>query len=644
MKISPLIISILVLLFHADFLSGQKYQMSSSNKKALSYYKEGERAFINREYEAAESLLKKSTQKDDQFIEAWLLLGDVHSDMNKNREAIADFQKALSIDPGFFPRANYFIGRLLVEEGNYDQAIPYLNAYLASDDGLEAARYAALENIKKAEFGQYATAHPSGPEPVNLGPPLNTSNDEYINFVNENQLEITLTRKIPVGMEFQERVVYSEQFYSSVKTGDKWQEPKTFDLPWSSDLNMGAMNLSVDGTKMYFTGCNWPDGFGSCDLYVSFKNGKKWEAPFNLGTVVNSQWWDSQPVASSDGKRIYFSSKRAGGFGGSDIWMTVRLPNGKWSPPVNLGNTINSSGNEMAPFLHADGKTLYFSSDGRIGLGGADLYLSRLDAAGRWSEAVNLGYPINSKDEEINIYLSFDGSTTWISSDREGGYGGFDLYNFATPDKLKPANVFFVKGTVKDKTTGDYLNSVIQLTNLQTGKTDDETVSSAENGTFLMVLHPGTDYAFNISSPGYLFYSANFNLSDSAFQESVEKLFELEAVKPGAKLVLNNIFFDFNSAGLETSSFAELNKLQVFLQDNPEINIRITGHTDSIGDPEYNKQLSTERAESVYLYLLDKGIGKERISFNGAGAEQPVSTNETEEGRAMNRRTEIEIL
>ena len=404
------------------------------------------------------------------------------------------------------------------------------------------------------------------------------------------------------------------------------------------------MNLSVDGRKMYFTGCNWTGGFGSCDIYVSFKEGEEWEAPSNLGPLVNSQWWDSQPFISANGKQLLFSSRRAGGKGNTDIWMSIRRKDGKWSQPINLGDSINTGGSEMAPFLHPDGKTLYFSSDSHHGLGGYDLFYSRKDKTGRWSKAKNLGYPLNTKANEINMVVDLHGQDLWLSSDREGGEGATDIYQMDTYGEMSPQKVSFVKGKVLDEKSGKPIQAFVELSNLKTGLNEDSTFSDRANGEFLMVLQPGGNYAFNISCDGYMLYSENYNLVEKTDPKPVDKLFYLSPINVGKRITLQNVYFELDSDKLNPSSFVELDKLYRLLSGNPSMKIRIEGHTDSTGTDEHNITLSENRAKSVVNYLIGKGIVPGRLDWKGYGSTMPVGSNETESGRAKNRRTEIVIL
>jgi outer membrane protein OmpA-like peptidoglycan-associated protein len=622
----------------------QEYSFSSKNKKAVKYYQTAEIAYKQRELVIADNALQLSVKADPEFIEAWLLLGDVSTELKKNENAKIAYRRAIELNPDFFPPVYYFLGNLYFSDGQYLNASKQYEHFLQFEYLTDTQKKLAGIALKKSIFAAFEMKNPKTSIPENLGNSINTEADEYINFVNEDFDELILTRKSKIESDASGNELFQESIYLSEKIGPAWNQANEIPLEWQQGLDVGGMNIAVDGRKMYFTGCNWPTSFGSCDIFVSFKKGQYWESPLNLGAQINSQWWDSQPIISSDGKKLYFTSKRAGGKGGSDIWMSVRLGSGKWSKAINLGDSINSPGDEMAPVIHADGKTLYFSSNGWQGLGGYDLFISKQDEAGRWEKAENLGYPINTNAEEINIFLSIDGQTGWISSNRKGGQGGFDIYSFPTYTNMQPEPVFYVKGIVSDLNTGKKLAAKVEISNLLTGIIDDSVSSDAVNGEFLLVLHPGTDYAFNISKKGYLFYSENYNLNEISGDISVSSEFKLSPIQSGNSFVLNNIFFDFNSSVLQPSSFSELNKLFVLLQANMELNILIEGHTDNIGSDEYNKQLSTERAQSVYHYLVSKGIEASRMKYEGFGSTKPVDTNETEEGRAKNRRTEIVIL
>ncbi|MBC8321894.1 MAG: OmpA family protein [Bacteroidetes bacterium] len=628
------------LIITTNLVTAQEYQLSSKDKKAIKYYNNAASYYKNSDYNEAIESLEKCVSQDAKFIEAWLLLGDAYAEVNSKYKAISAYETAISIDSLFFLPVYYFLANLNYEIGEYRKAAN-LYTYFARQPSV--SNDLLLLTYQRLLFARKATELVENPIPgsiQNIGPNVNTSNDEYINYVNTDKDFMMLTRRTATNIQ---NKGYKEDLYYASRNDSTWENPEPVNLDWREDMNMGSLNLSADGRSMYFTGCYWPSGQGNCDLYVSHKLGSEWLDPENLGDNINTSTWESQPIISSNGKKLFFASKRKGGQGGSDIWMSVKLKNDNWSPPVNLGDSINSPKDEMAPFLHADGKTLFFASNGHPGLGGYDLFISRQDELGQWSLAANIGYPTNSRYNEINIFTSIDGKRSWISSDRANGLGGMDIYSFDNYMEILPRKIMYVEGIVVDKVTKKPLKAEIQITNLSTSELINTTISDSINGSFLLVVFPGIDYAFNISKTGYLFLSENINLKDSIGVGSVKKQFALSPFTKGNQLIMNNVYFKFNQYELLPSSYIELDKLVEILVQYPTSNIEITGHTDSIGNIDYNMELSMKRAVSVGNYLIKNGIEGKRLEFKAMGSSRPVAPNEFEQGRAKNRRTEISI-
>ncbi len=365
----------------------------------------------------------------------------------------------------------------------------------------------------------------------------------------------------------------------------------------------------------------------------------------NLGSRVNTGAWESQPSLSSDGRTLYFASARNGGFGKSDIYQTYLQNDGTWSPPENLGSTINTSGSDMAPFIHPDGQTLYFSSDRHVGMGGIDLFVSRMDSTGAWSEPLNLGFPLNTPGDEINVVIDAAGEKGFISAETFGGFGGYDIFEFELHDAIRPIPSTYMKGVVRDAVTGEPLEAYFSLISLKSHKEVVRSFSDPETGEFLVCIPTDREYAMNVSKENYLFYSENFSLSGlKSVAEPYLMNVDLNPITKGKSIVLRNIFFDSGEFILRDESVVELQKLVEFLDLNSEVKIEIGGHTDNVGTEAYNKTLSENRAKAVYEFLIDHGIDAERLTFLGYGFSKPVSDNDSPEGRAKNRRTQITVI
>ncbi len=633
---------IILLAFSFNDTNAQEYKFSSDNKKAIKYYNSAAAHYKNNNFNETIKHLNLSLKNDGNFIEARLLLGDIYSDLKRYQEAITQYNIALAIDSSFFPPVYYFLANIYYEIGDYYNSSINYNKLLKFNSTSNDLRALATDKLLFADTAYKLVNNPVETNPVNIGRPINTSNDEYINYVNTDYDLIMLTKRTKQPAFSSPR--YKEDLYYTDYSDSVWSLPKVVVLGWRVDeRNMGTINFSTDGRTMFFTGCYWPKGKGGCDLYFSERVGNDWLKPLDIGNKINTSTWESQPIISSDSKKLFFASKRSGGKGGSDIWMSIKLQDNTWSPPINLGDSINTSKDEMTPFLHADGSTLFFASNGHPGLGGYDLFISRQDELGRWSLATNVGYPTNSRFNDINIFSSIDGLQSWISSDREGGAGGMDIYSFENYQEILPKKIMYVEGVVIDKVTKKPLKAEIQITNLSNFEIINTTISDSITGSFLIVVYPGIDYAFSITKKGYLFFSENINLKDSIGEESIKKQFELSPFASGNHLILNNIIFQFNEYELLPSSFIELNKLVKMLNQYPMSEIEIIGHTDSIGNADYNMTLSMQRAKSVMDYLIKNGIESKRLESKAMGQSLPVAPNNTEQGRAKNRRTEIKI-
>ncbi|MBN3034078.1 MAG: PD40 domain-containing protein, partial [Bacteroidales bacterium] len=478
-----------------------------------------------------------------------------------------------------------------------------------------------------------------------LGENINSEYNEYFPCMTADGIFLLFTRLIP---DERARTGNQEDFFISRFDGAVWMPAQPVGSPINTLHNEGAPTLSVDGNQLIFTACKgWNgygpgrEGYGRCDLFLSNRAGTSWSEPRNLGPPVNTSHWESQPSLASDGMTLYYVSNRSGGY---NIWRVGKDPAGLWGDPEMLGERINTPGDESSVFIHPDNRTLYFSSDGHPGMGGMDIFLSRKDTAGNWSDPVNLGYPINTRFDENSLMVSADGTKAFFASDREGGGGGLDIYSFNLYKEIRPVPVTYVKGRVYDKETGLHLQARFRLSDLGSGSLAAESVSNPSTGEFLVCLNTQRRYALNVDKDGYLFYSEHFNLTGENPREDPFLMnIPLQPVRSGERTILKNVFFETDSYELLYDSRAELNRLVEFMKTNPRIKIEISGYTDDTGESGYNQLLSENRARSVYGYLLEQGVPPERLSFAGFGENYPVDTNKTEEGRANNRRTEFKI-
>jgi outer membrane protein OmpA-like peptidoglycan-associated protein len=375
------------------------------------------------------------------------------------------------------------------------------------------------------------------------------------------------------------------------------------------------------------------------------KVGDTWTEPINPGEPLNSKWWETSPSFSAAGDELFFSSNRPGGKGKKDIWKCkVKIGDGGrliFSDPVNLGYPINTEEDEFSPFIHADNKTLYFSSTGHQGLGGYDVFISRRkDKNGGWSIPKNIGYPLNTHKDEIGFVVSASGDRAYFSSDGIlKNDRGKDIYEVALYDEIRPEPVKYFKGKVYDFDNKEPIQAHVELYRLEDDVVVYESVSDSRTGDFLACLPANKEYGFNINKKGYLFHSGHFGEGDSV-EIKVSQNVELPKIEKGRSLILKNVFFDFDLYVLKKESKAELDRLYAFLKQNPRVNLELAGHTDAKGPYEHNIVLSQNRAKAVFDYLVNKGISPTRLTYVGYGPDIPIATNETDEGRALNRRTE----
>ncbi len=618
--------------------------VKTTKEKALNAYNEGKTEAGRSQYAIALGYFEKAIKEDKQFMDAHLALADTHLDLGNYTGAKKSFENALALDTLYAPLAFFRLAQTEWVLNEYDAAAQHLRNYLNSKSKNIKNKADARRLLASALFASAAVKNPVPFNPQSLGSAINTPDDEYFPTLTADGETLLFTRN-------ESGFMGDENFYRSKKVAGIWQKAEPLEGVNTSD-NEGAESISPDGTWLVFTACNRSgDGSqGSCDLYWSQEKANGWTKPAPFSNTINSSAWDSQPSISADGKSIIFSSRRPGGKGKEDLWITRRNPNGKWTKPVNLGMPVNTGGVEQTPFFHPDGQTLYFCSDSLPGMGGQDLYMTRLQPDSSWSTPLNLGYPINTSKDEVAMTVSLDGKTAYFATNRPGSQK-IDIYTFELPEYARPKPVTYAKVEVRDWSNDNPLSARLDFIDLKTGLTY-VSVSTRKDGTALACLPSGAEYALRVNKDRYFFHSENFNLTDTS---SYQKPYLLKvALQPipdsaatpvkGAPIILRNVFFATGSAELAPASAAELDYVVRMLQQLSWLRIQINGHTDNVGTDTANQTLSEARAKAVYNYLINKGIAQDRLRYKGFGESKPLSsTPDSTEGRAQNRRTEFEV-
>lgn len=625
-------------------------QSTTTDKKALKLYTQAQQFYNNRVFSEAEALLIKALERDPKYVEAHTLLAYLYIDTRKTEQAKLSFENAIAANPRAIPGNFFFLGEIEMNEGNYKSAKKYFNQFIAMPGVNPKMVEESNQKLDNIDFALQAKENPYPFEPINLGPNINSEHSEYFPSLTVDESTILFTRRLP---EPKSPMKFNEDFYMAYKVNGEWEMAQNMGAPINTEINEGAPSLAANGQLLIYAACeifgNYGGGKlgkGSCDLFYSVKNNQTWTKPINLGPNINTNNWETQPSFSADGKSLYFVKGKKGmnQMNDGNIFVTKLQQDGSWSKPTPLNANINTRGNEESVLIHPDGKTLYFSSDGHIGMGGLDIYMSQLDEKGEWAPAINLGYPINTHRNENSLLVSPNGKIAIFASDREGGFGELDLYQFELPQTFAPNRVTYFAGKIFDNQTKKPLGARFELIDLATGDVEVEAFSDNTTGEFLVTLPTGKNYALNSSKNGYLFYSENFSLIEYTDDKPFIQNVPLNPIKEGQKIVLKNIFFETAKFDLKGESKIELDKLVAFLTTNSKLSIEIGGHTDNVGDTNKNLLLSKNRANSVKDYLQNNGIEATRLQTKGYGANEPIEDNKTAEGRARNRRTEVKIL
>ncbi len=589
----------------------------------------------------AKRYLDKAVDFDPRCADARYLLGEWHFRKREFLPAEAQWEQLIALCPDYKAEVYFFLGLLLSETGKSAKGRDYLKKYTEHPDrdpALLPEAQKALEELD-ARSKLLASPVPFDAKPV---PGISTPADEYLGCLSPDMELFFFTRKSlkrdkyagPAGGT---RMV--EEFSMARKTGVAFEVGEALPPPFNEKYNEGGPSITADNRRLFFTICQPNDtGYLECDLYTSLRTTAGWSPAERLPEPINlTGSWESQPSVSANGDQLVFASNRAGGMGGLDLYLCKRTPDGSWSAPENLGSPINTSGGDKTPFLHSDSQTLYFSSDGHPGMGAYDLYFSKFDGS-VWSKPSNLGYPINTERDNVGLFVSLDGQTAYFSSKKPGAKGDYELYQFELHPGARPEKVALLKGRLGEGENIGGGAASIELKNVKTGeKTEVEVDSETGDYAAAVRLKKGETVLVQVKQAEAVF-SARL-IDESSVSGVQQGGLELRTQKEGPEFRLNDLRFPTNSAEIDPSSSALIEAFAEYLKARSKLKVEIQGHTDQIGAEADNLELSTRRAKAVYDRLVQLGIPAGRLSYRGYGESVPVASNETEQGRALNRRT-----
>lgn len=582
------------------------------------------------------------------------------------------FTKAFQLDRDVDTDIHLMLGRGFQLNGQFAMAHNEYEAHLSKKENelTDDEKQLVLKYMDECKNGERITQKAARAFVDNLGDKINSKYNDHSPLISadESLLVFTSTRENErkPGIDNQ----YDEDIYITLKENKNWIKPFSIGEPINTKFNDATVGLTPDGQKLLIYNGNRGNG----DIQTCLLNGDEWNYPKNLPKGINSEYRETAACYSPDGNQIFFISNRPGGYGGSDIYVSTLNKKGRWTDAINLGGEINSPYNEETVFIHPDGRTMYFSSEGHENTGGFDIFVSHLDKNGNWTKPKNMGYPVNSPDDDLCFVISANGRHGYCSSVRPDSYGGFDIYRmtFLGPEKplvfsnednliavrthpvsemaieesveIKTIRLTIVKGFVKDALTEAPVAAKIEIVDNEKNEIIFTSNTNATSGKFLVSLPSGKNYGLIVKADDYLFHSENFNIPEATEYQEITKDIRLNNLKKDVKIVLRNVFFETGSANLQPASYAELGRLTKLLEDNPDLRIEISGHTDNLGSKAANQRLSEARAKAVVDFLISLGIDKNRLEFKGYAFDQPVADNSTQEGRALNRRVEFKVL
>lgn len=599
--------------------------------------------------EATDILRALNDKEEYPIVNYYLALTYIYKPDNNFTLAEQYLKKVIDACPDDIPEAYFHLGKLAYTTNQKCDAINYFKKFLTYQGDFDTL-FAEAKMLMK--WSEEICKLINNPVPFNprLVKGISSQLDDYLVSLSPDNEIAYYTRKTKDYQisGYKSEPAFQEKFYFSYRISDNvFDNGKEMPYPFNRNENEGGATINGNNKELIYTVCKMvtsPRQYYNCDLYSSKNIKGYWTDIVPLERVNRPDTWESMPSVTADGKELYFVSNRSGGVGGYDLYKSIKDENGEWSEPINIGKPINTSGDEKSPFIHTDTRTLYFSSNGRPGIGGYDIYYVKINDNNEKTEVKNIGYPINTENDEVGFIVSIDGKYGYFSSNniKNESLGGMDFYYFSLYNEAKPEEVILVKGNLKSEDTTKPIKATVQIKSLESKRVTFIPVD--EDGDYVASLLKNEDYLLTIKGEDIVYQSTYVAAKDSITAPVIKLEMEVQPIEVGMHYRLHNIYFAFNSADILSSSQKVLDEFIVFLNDHPTMTISIEGHTDNVGSDEFNLILSENRAKAVYNYLVNNGIDADRLQYKGFGKTTPIATNETEEGRAMNRRTEFVIL
>lgn len=649
------------------FSQEEEFCNEITDKKILNDYNKSLKLLDEKKYTEADKILQQIVVEEEDFAEAWAILAELQyikyenaTDEKRREQSLNNYkvllEKIISVCPAFQNyQINFILGKLYFMDNNLEKSKKYFSTFVSKQNSGEL--YAeANEKLAYIEKHNELISKSVPYNPV-LIKNISSQNDEYLPFISPDETLMFFTRaymKNDITSSYGEK--YVEEFsisYKDAKEENSFNNIKAMPFPFNRGRNQGAASININNSELFITICEMSSReYFNCDIYSSTRKQDSWTELKNLGSNINgANTWESQPSISGDGKTLYFASIRPENIDFDpnnptcDIYYSTRNPDGSWSKAKNMGPIINSAGNEKSPYIHSDSKTLYFSSDGHHGIGGYDIFFSKY-RDDKWETPKNIGYPINTDKDDLGFIVNTPGTKAYFASNKLKGVGGWDIYSLDLYDEIKPEKVILIKGNIIDEHGFNLTDAKLDLINVENNAVTPGQVNeySGEYAITVPVTSNTDEYLMVVKKQDYSFSSQLIEVNENKVSETQNVDFEMKTIEEGASIKLNDIYFQTASYEINKKSFVVLNNFIVFLEENPSIKIEIRGHTDNIGTLESNMILSKERAKSVYKYLIDRGIPESRLQYNGYGPNLPIDSNDTEAGRAKNRRTEFQII